>query len=158
MNYPANKTTRYYATRVTQYIEWFVTLTTEDQVVCNPHNILVFSSSNVRYMELRSWLASNTWKQTKYQNMKLLYSVNNHTSIILSLITFHRSFQMEAISFFERGLRGERQTYPYMLRAKQRKTSLVWQDQGSNPWPSAHGVKAVPLNHRSDMKLYVQSV
>jgi len=42
----------------------------------------------------------------------------------LILITLDCSFQMVSISFFERGLRGERsQTCPYMLNAKQ---GIIW--------------------------------
>ena len=45
------------------------------------------------------------------------------------LITFDRSFQMVSNSFFERGLRGERnQTCPYMLKAKHLLRVLLPQD------------------------------
>ena len=42
----------------------------------------------------------------------------------LLFIALDRSFSMESIYFFERGLRGNRsQTYPYMLSAKQ---GIIW--------------------------------
>ena len=56
---------------------------------------------------------------TSNLNLFILGRLRNKLSQLI-LITLDRSFRMVSISFFERGLRGERsQTSPYMLSAKQ---------------------------------------
>ena len=86
-----------------------------------------------------------------YLNLLILSRLQSKLSQLI-LITFDRSCQMESVSFFERGLRGERsKTYPYMMSAKQGSTWYhLWYDA---VWDRTHDLPLtkrtlLPLNNR----------
>ena len=93
------------------------------------------------YDGFKEWADDVLWLMTLFI---LIYYRSIAKQVIQTyiLITLDRLLQMESISFFKRGLRGERsQTCPYMLSAQQGSIwyqyimFLVWRSRGSNPPP-----------------------